>query len=77
VTRSGVTVRHRQLRSVAWTPGELARAGEARIIIPTLLHEECVDRHRQLSRQSNPTGLVDDRVRLFRCAGADRERETH
>lgn len=37
---------------------ELSRTGEARIIIPTLLHEEYVDCQRQLSRQSNPTGLV-------------------
>jgi len=37
---------------------ELSRAGEARIIIPTLLHEEYVDCQRQLSRQNHPTGLI-------------------
>ena len=37
---------------------ELSRNGEARIIIPTLLHEEYVDCQRQLSRQNHPTGLV-------------------
>lgn len=37
---------------------ELSRAGEARIIIPTLFHEEYVDCERQLSRQNDPAGLV-------------------
>ena len=37
---------------------ELSRAGEARIIIPTLFHEEYVDCERQLSRQDDPTGFV-------------------
>jgi hypothetical protein len=37
---------------------ELSRMGEARIIIPTLLHEEYIDCQRQLSRQNHPTGLV-------------------
>jgi hypothetical protein len=37
---------------------ELSRAGEARIIIPTLFHEEYVDCQRQLSRQDDPTGFV-------------------
>jgi Fic family protein len=37
---------------------ELSRVGEARIIIPTLFHEEYVDCQRQLSRQNNPDGLI-------------------
>lgn len=37
---------------------ELSRVGEARIIIPTLFHEEYVDSQRQLSRLDEPTGLV-------------------
>ena len=37
---------------------ELSRTGEARIIIPTLFHEEYVDCQRQLSRQNNPTGHI-------------------
>ncbi len=37
---------------------ELSRAGEARIIIPTLFHEEYVDCLRQLSRHDDPSGLV-------------------
>jgi len=37
---------------------ELSRVGEARIIIPTLFHEEYVDCQRQLSRQDNPNGLI-------------------
>jgi hypothetical protein len=37
---------------------ELSRAGEARIIIPTLFHEEYVDCQRQLSRHDNPDGLI-------------------
>ncbi len=37
---------------------ELARAGEARIIIPTLFHWEYVDCQRQLSREDDPNGLV-------------------
>jgi hypothetical protein len=37
---------------------ELSRAGEARIIIPTLFHEEYVDCQRQLSRQNIPDGLI-------------------
>lgn len=37
---------------------ELSRVGEARIIIPTLFHEEYVDCLRQLSRQSDAAGLV-------------------
>lgn len=37
---------------------ELSRTGEARIIIPTLLHEEYVDCQRQLSRQDDPVGLI-------------------
>ncbi len=37
---------------------ELSRTGEARIIIPTLLHEEYVDCQRQLSRQNHPLGLI-------------------
>ena len=37
---------------------ELSRVGEARIIIPTLFHEEYVDCQRQLSRQDNPSGLI-------------------
>lgn len=37
---------------------ELSRVSEARIIIPTLLHEEYVDCQRQLSRQNHPVGLI-------------------
>jgi hypothetical protein len=37
---------------------ELSRMGEARIIIPTLFHEEYVDCQRQLSHQNNPDGLI-------------------
>lgn len=37
---------------------ELSRVGEARIIIPTLFHEEYVDCQRQVSRQDDPTGFV-------------------
>lgn len=37
---------------------ELSRVGEARIIIPTLFHEEYVDCQRQLSRQDDPAGFV-------------------
>jgi hypothetical protein len=37
---------------------ELSRVGEARIIVPTLFHEEYVDCQRQLSRQDDPTGLI-------------------
>lgn len=37
---------------------ELSRVGEARIIIPTLFHEEYVDCLRQLSRQNSPNSLI-------------------
>jgi hypothetical protein len=37
---------------------ELSRVGEARIIIPTLFHQEYVDCQRQLSREDNPNGLI-------------------
>jgi hypothetical protein len=37
---------------------ELSRVGEARIIIPTVFHEEYVDNLRQLSRQNDPAGLI-------------------
>lgn len=37
---------------------ELSRTGEARIIIPTLFHEEYVDCQRQLSRQDDPSGHI-------------------
>lgn len=37
---------------------ELSRVSEARIIIPTLFHEEYVDCQRQLSRQDEPAGLI-------------------
>jgi hypothetical protein len=37
---------------------ELSRAGQARIIIPTLFHEEYVDCQRQLSRQNDPAGHI-------------------
>lgn len=37
---------------------ELSRVGGARIIIPTLFHEEYVDCQRQLSRQNIPDGLI-------------------
>lgn len=37
---------------------ELSRTGEARIIIPTLFHEEYVDCQRQLSRQNDPDGHI-------------------
>ena len=36
----------------------LSRVGEARIIVPTLFHEEYVDGQRQLSRQNDPAGLI-------------------
>ncbi len=38
---------------------ELSRVGQARIIIPTLFHEEYVDCQRQLSRQNDPDDLID------------------
>lgn len=37
---------------------ELSRIGEARIIIPTLFHEEYVDCQRLLSRQNDPAGHI-------------------
>jgi hypothetical protein len=37
---------------------ELSRTGDARIIIPTLFHEEYVDCQRQLTRQNEPAGLI-------------------
>lgn len=37
---------------------ELSRVGEARIIIPTLFHEEYVDCQRQLSGQNEPAGHI-------------------
>jgi hypothetical protein len=37
---------------------ELSRHGEARIIIPTLFHEEYVDCQRQLSIQNEPSGFI-------------------
>jgi len=37
---------------------ELSRANEARIIIPTLFHEEYVDCQRQLTRQNEPAGFI-------------------
>ena len=37
---------------------ELSRSGEARIIIPTLFHEEYVDCQRQLIRQDEPAGFI-------------------
>ena len=37
---------------------ECSRTGEARIIIPTLFHEEYVDCQRQLSRQNDPEGHI-------------------
>jgi hypothetical protein len=37
---------------------ELSRTGEARIIIPTLFHEEYVDCQRQLSRRNEPQGHI-------------------
>ena len=37
---------------------ELSRSGEARIIIPTLLHEEYVDCQRQLTHQNEPAGFI-------------------
>ncbi len=37
---------------------ELSRTGAARIIIPTLFHEEYVDCQRQLSRQNDPDGFI-------------------
>ncbi len=38
---------------------ELSRMGQARIIIPTLLHEEYVDCQRQLSAHNDPTGHIN------------------
>lgn len=37
---------------------ELSRSGEARIIVPTLFHEEYVDCQRQLSRRNDPRGHI-------------------
>lgn len=37
---------------------ELSRSGEARIIVPTLFHEEFVDCQQQLSRQNDPEGHI-------------------
>ncbi|MHB8744695.1 MAG: Fic family protein, partial [Sulfuricaulis sp.] len=37
---------------------ELSRTGDARIIIPTLFHEEYVDCQRQLTRQNEPAGFI-------------------
>ena len=37
---------------------ELSRAGEARLIIPTLFHEEYVDCQRQLTYQNEPAGFI-------------------
>jgi hypothetical protein len=37
---------------------ELSRAGDARIIIPTLFHEEYVDCQRQLTHQNDPAGFI-------------------
>jgi hypothetical protein len=37
---------------------ELSRTGDARIIIPTLFHEECVDCQRQLTHQNDPAGFI-------------------
>jgi Fic/DOC family protein len=37
---------------------ELSRTGDARIIIPTLFHEEFVDCQRQLTHQNDPAGFI-------------------
>ena len=37
---------------------ELSRSAEARIIIPTLFHDEYVDCQRQLTRQNEPAGFI-------------------
>ena len=37
---------------------ELSRTGDARIIIPTLFHEEYVDCRRQLTHQNDPAGFI-------------------
>ena len=37
---------------------ELSRIGDARIIIPTLFHEEYVDCQRQLTHQNDPAGFI-------------------
>lgn len=37
---------------------ELSRTGDARIIIPTLFHEEYVDCQRQLTHQNDPVGFI-------------------
>ena len=37
---------------------ELSRSGDARIIIPTLFHEEYVDCLRQLTHQNDPAGFI-------------------
>jgi hypothetical protein len=37
---------------------ELSRSGDARIIIPTLFHEEYVDCQRQLTHQNNDLAPV-------------------
>ncbi|MBE0627079.1 MAG: Fic family protein [Burkholderiales bacterium] len=40
------------------TNAELSRTGDARIIIPTLFHEEYVDCQRQLTHQNDPAGFI-------------------
>jgi hypothetical protein len=37
---------------------ELSRVGQARIIIPTLFHEQYVDAQRALSRNNDPQPLI-------------------
>lgn len=37
---------------------ELSRTGDARIIIPTLFHEEFSDCQRQLTHQNDPAGFI-------------------
>jgi len=37
---------------------ELSRSGDARIIIPTLFHEEYVDCQRQLTHQNDPADFI-------------------
>lgn len=44
---------------------ELSRTGDARIIIPTLFHEEYVDCQRQLTRQNEPAGFIKTLVLIF------------
>jgi hypothetical protein len=49
---------------------ELSRTGDARIIIPTLFHEEYVDCQRRLTRQDEPAGFIKALVLMQRWTAA-------